>query len=54
MFPIKDTRGRVIAFGGRAMDDSLPKYINSPETELFHKSNTLYGIYEARQTYGET
>ena len=53
MFPIKDTRGRVIAFGGRAMDDSLPKYINSPETDLFHKGNTLYGIYEARQTLGK-
>ena len=53
MFPIKDTRGRVIAFGGRAIDDSLPKYINSPETELFHKSNTLYGLYEARQALGK-
>jgi len=53
MFPIKDTRGRVIAFGGRTLDDSMPKYMNSPETELFHKGNTLYGIYEARQHLGK-
>jgi len=53
MFPIKDTRGRVIAFGGRSMDDSMPKYMNSPETELFHKGNTLYGIHEARQFLGK-
>ena len=52
MFPIKDTRGRVIAFGGRSIDDSMPKYINSPETELFHKGNTLYGLYEARKAVG--
>ena len=52
MFPIKDTRGRVIAFGGRSIDDSMPKYINSPETELFHKGNTLYGLYEARKAAG--
>ncbi len=53
MFPIKDARGRVIAFGGRSMDDSMPKYMNSPETELFHKGSTLYGIYEARQFLGK-
>ncbi len=53
MFPIKDTRGRVIAFGGRALDGEMPKYINSPETTLFHKSNTLYGIHEARQQLGK-
>ena len=53
MFPIKDTRGRAIAFGGRSIDDSMPKYMNSPETELFHKGNTLYGIYEARQFLGK-
>lgn len=53
MFPIKDTRGRVIAFGGRALDDSMPKYMNSPESELFHKGNTLYGVYEARQLLGK-
>lgn len=53
MFPIKDTRGRVIAFGGRSLDDTMPKYMNSPETELFHKGNTLYGIYEARKSVGK-
>ena len=52
MFPIKDTRGRVIAFGGRSLGDAMPKYINSPETPLFHKSNSLYGLYEARQSPG--
>ena len=49
MFPIRDPRGRTIAFGGRVLDDSKPKYLNSPETPLFHKSDTLYGLYEARQ-----
>ncbi len=53
MFPIKDPRGRVIAFGGREIDGSMPKYINSPETELFHKGNTLYGLYEARKALGK-
>lgn len=53
MFPIKDTRGRVIGFGGRSTDETMPKYMNSPETELFHKSNTLYGIYETRQALGK-
>ena len=53
MFPIKDTRGRVIAFGGRSLGDAMPKYINSPETPLFHKSNSLYGLYEARQSPGK-
>ena len=53
MFPIKDTRGRTIGFGGRSVDDTMPKYMNSPETELFHKGNTLYGIYEARQSLGK-
>ena len=52
MFPIKDTRGRVIAFGGRSLGDAMPKYINSPETPLFHKSNSLYGLFEARQSPG--
>ena len=50
MFPIRDTRGRVIAFGGRAMGDEKPKYLNSPETALFHKGRNLYGLYEARQS----
>ncbi len=49
MFPIRDIRGRTIAFGGRVLNESKPKYLNSPETKLFHKSDTLYGLYEARQ-----
>ena len=49
MFPIRDTRGRTIAFGGRVIDSGEPKYLNSPETELFHKGRELYGLYEARQ-----
>ena len=49
MFPIRDTRGRTIGFGGRVLDQSEPKYLNSPETELFHKGRELYGLYEARQ-----
>ncbi len=52
MFPIHDRRGRVIAFGGRAMGEDGPKYLNSPETELFHKSRELYGLYLARQRVG--
>jgi DNA primase len=50
MFPIRDARGRVIAFGGRVIDRGEPKYLNSPETTLFHKGRELYGLYEARQT----
>ena len=49
MFPIRDTRGRTIAFGGRVIDAGEPKYLNSPETELFHKGRELYGLHEARQ-----
>jgi DNA primase len=49
MFPIRDQRGRCIGFGGRAIGDSEPKYLNSPETVLFHKGRELYGLYEARQ-----
>ena len=49
MFPIRDARGRTIAFGGRVMGDGEPKYLNSPETPLFHKGRELYGLYEARQ-----
>lgn len=52
MFPIHDRRGRVIAFGGRALEDKGPKYLNSPETELFHKGRELYGLYLARQRTG--
>lgn len=50
MFPIQDRRGRVIAFGGRALADDGPKYLNSPETELFHKGRELYGLYKARKS----
>src|SRR5262249_49898000 len=50
MFPITDLRGRVIAFGGRALEkDAQAKYLNSPETPLFHKGGTLYNIAAARQ-----
>lgn len=49
MFPIRDNRGRVIAFGGRVLGDDKPKYLNSPETPVFHKGRELYGLWEARQ-----
>jgi DNA primase len=49
MFPIRDGRGRVIAFGGRILDQGEPKYLNSPETVLFHKGRELYALYEARR-----
>ncbi|MBE0482430.1 MAG: DNA primase [Bacterioplanes sp.] len=49
MFPIRDTRGRVIAFGGRVFGDEKPKYLNSPETPIFQKGRELYGLYEARK-----
>ena len=49
MFPILDRRGHTIAFGGRIIDDGEPKYLNSPETPIFHKGYELYGFYEARQ-----
>lgn len=49
MFPIRDSRGRAIGFGGRVLGDEEPKYLNSPETVLFHKGRELYGLYEARQ-----
>jgi len=49
MFPIRDRRGRPIAFGGRVIDQGEPKYLNSPESPLFHKGRQLYGLYEARQ-----
>ena len=49
IFPIHDTRGRVIGFGGRVLGDDKPKYLNSPETPLFHKGRELYGLYEARR-----
>lgn len=46
MFPITDLKGRVIGFGARVLDDSLPKYVNSPESEIYHKGRVLYGFYE--------
>ncbi len=49
MFPIRNSKGKVIAFGGRVLGDAKPKYLNSPETEVFHKEKELYGLYEARQ-----
>lgn len=49
MFPIRDGRGRTIGFGGRVMGNDEPKYLNSPETVLFHKGRELYGLFEARQ-----
>lgn len=49
IFPIRDSRGRVIGFGGRVLGDNKPKYLNSPETAVFHKGQELYGLYEARQ-----
>ncbi len=51
IFPIRDHRGRVIGFGGRVIEESEPKYLNSPETSVFQKGNALYGLYEA---YAET
>ena len=49
MFPIRGVTGEVIGFGGRVLDDSKPKYINSPETPVFSKGRELYGLFEARQ-----
>lgn len=49
MFPIRDARGRTIGFGGRTLGDDKAKYLNSPETPLFHKGRNLYGLFEARQ-----
>lgn len=49
MFPIRDRRGRTIAFGGRVLGDEKPKYLNSPESKTYHKGNELYGLYEALQ-----
>ena len=50
MFPIRDLRGRTIAFGGRVIGDGKPKYLNSPETAVFHKGRELYGLFEARRS----
>lgn len=53
MIPIRDTQGRVIGFGGRALGDEQPKYLNSPETELFDKGKTLYGLDTAKTAIGK-
>ncbi|OEY66504.1 DNA primase [Marinobacter sp. X15-166B] len=49
MFPLRNQRGRTVAFGGRTLGDDKAKYINSPESDVFHKSREIYGLYEARQ-----
>ncbi|MCW8109396.1 DNA primase [Alteromonas ponticola] len=48
MFPIRDRRGRVVGFGGRVLSDGGPKYLNSPETRIFHKGQELFGFYQAK------
>ena len=53
MFPIRDKRGRTVAFGGRVLGDEKPKYLNSPETITYHKGSELYGLYEALQVDDE-
>ncbi|WP_336794552.1 DNA primase [Pantoea anthophila] len=53
MFPIRDKRGRVIGFGGRVLSNETPKYLNSPETPIFHKGRQLYGLYEAVKNHPE-
>lgn len=53
MFPIRNPRGQVIGFGGRVLDDSKPKYLNSPDTPLFNKGKNLYGLYEGRAAVKE-
>ena len=49
IFPIHDLNGRVVAFAGRVLDDAKPKYINSPESPIYHKGKVLFGLYQARQ-----
>lgn len=51
MFPIRDRKGRIIGFGGRILEQGTPKYLNSPETPVFHKGRELYGLYEVRQAH---
>ncbi len=53
LFPIRDVHGRVIGFGGRVFDDSLPKYLNSPESPVYHKSEVLFGLGMAKQAMRE-
>ena len=54
MFPIRNTKGQVIAFGGRILDQGEPKYLNSPETPIFHKGSEVYGLFEGRQAIRES
>ena len=54
MFPISDARGRVVGFGGRVIDDSQPKYLNSPETALFNKRHILFALAQAAQAISDT
>lgn len=49
LFPIRDRRGRAVGFGGRVIDQGEPKYLNSPETPIFHKGSEIYGLYQARK-----
>ena len=49
MFPIANAAGKIVAFGGRVLDNALPKYLNSSETPLFHKRSTLYGLHQAKE-----
>ena len=51
MFPIRDRRGRVIGFGGRVLGDGTPKYLNSPETPLFHKGRELFGLFQVKEAH---
>jgi DNA primase len=53
MYPIRDKRGRVVGFGGRVLDNSLPKYLNSPETAIFHKGKEVYGLFELLRNDGK-
>ena len=53
MIPIADEQGRIVAFGGRVLDDGTPKYLNSAETEIFHKGNLLFGLNRAKQAIGQ-
>ncbi|WP_313563041.1 DNA primase, partial [Diaphorobacter nitroreducens] len=53
MFPIRNVKGECIGFGGRVLGDDKPKYLNSPETPVFHKGRELYGLYEARNAIRE-
>jgi DNA primase len=54
LFPIQDSQGRVVAFGGRVLDDSQPKYMNSPESPIYHKGRILYGLFQAKEAMRRT